>query len=556
MKYSGAMFIMLLLSSCATDSFNYPYADGETAECAAAALFDPLASLYPDTDVSSGADEFITDIPKNAAGSVILIVRVSDADEEFRISLSGDKTESIEFFELQDIPVLQNTGYFGMTEKNIGFDNKYIIRNAPFSVYEVLKPSSPGIFSGKKVYAFFLKRRIEADSDFGAVHTEITVRGASGKLIGELSWILNVHSVVLPEGEGNELYYTNWFRGPQEGFSRRFDEDWWRLMESHLKFMREGGQNVAKIHESIIFDNVEGQQRLNARRLDRFMSLAEKIGFLMFEGPPPAGRGSAFLKKDIVLKFSGYETYTDEATELIAEAYGPLYDFLLERGSLEVWLQHVLDEPLSKHSGSYQWTAAQIRRAMPGVRILDAIKTRKPLVGVVNIWIPLVSDFQSNYNFFSGRMDEGEEVWTYGCMVPGGPWLNRTMDQERLRSVYIGWGSSKFGTKGYLRWDLDSWRKNQNIWEGELSGSEDSLIRRPFGDGFVVFPGENGLLLSTTRWEAGRIGMDDYRLLEMMKDNDIDAYKRIVSMCFTDFKTYNTDPAVYRKARKELLLNL
>ena len=559
-SYSPPTRVLLLISAiwislfgCSTRSFNYSFGAEERAIGVSAGFFDPLAPLYPDTDIAAGQRAFVTDIPRNAAGSVVVLVETSDPGEVFSIELSSGTIGNISFYELQDIPVLKNTGFFGMTEKKLGFENRNIIRHAPFSVYEVLMPSKVGRFTGKRRYAFYLKLRISDVEERERIKTDVLIRNENGTTAESLTWILNVHPVTLSEGEGAELYYTNWFRGPQEGFSERYDEEWWQLMGEHLTFMREGGQNVAKIPQTVVFDSVNSQWILNEERLERFLSLCEDNGFFLFEGPRPAARKSSFLKRGVVIKPGRWDTGTREAATFIQNTYQPLYQFLVKRGSTEKWVQHVLDEPMSKHAKDYQWVAAEMRRAMPGIRIIDAVRSREPLVGAVNVWSPLVSEYQKNRDFFVERQKMGEEVWIYSCMVPGGSWLNRTMDQERLRSVYVGWGTALFGVTGYLRWDLDSWRGNQNIWEGELSGSEDDLVRRPFGDGFVTFPGENGRLLSTTRWEAGRIGMEDYRLLMLLKKVDEEAFERIVSICFTDFKTYETDSRIYRRARRELL---
>ena len=35
-----------------------------------------------------------------------------------------------------------------------------------------------------------------------------------------------------------------------------------------------------------------------------------------------------------------------------------------------------------------------------------------------------------------------------------GKWLNRTLDMEKIRQVYFGWGGSKYNTMGYLHWGL------------------------------------------------------------------------------------------------------
>ena len=545
---------LFFIFGCRTDSFNLPIIDPDSRPIeSSSALFDPLAPLYPDTDILYGRNSFESDVPRGSQASVALMVSTPVNEDKIKITAAGPE-HSVELFELLDIPVYENTGFFGMTEQNLGFYNKNVVRNAPFRIYEVLLPSLRKEFSGKTRYAFLLKLPVSDEAPAGPIPIRIEVRTAPEKPAEVLEWTVNVHPVLAPVGEGSELLYTNWFRGPQEGFSNRFDGDWWRMMEDHIRFMRSGGQNVIKVPNAVVFDGIDsGEPVLNAERLERFLSLCEEYDFLRFEGSPTAIRKTGHRRRGVLVKFGRSETGTAEAEKSLKQAYSQLYEFLEERGSTDVWLQHILDEPLEKHAGPYQWIAAELDEIMPGVRIVEATKARRPLAGAVDVWAPLVSDYQHHREFFTERQSLGEEVWIYSCMVPGGAWLNRTMDQERLRSVYIGWGCSLFDVTGYLRWDLDSWRDDQDIWEGELSGSPDKLIRRPFGDGFATFPDGEGGLLSTTRWEAGRVGTEDYRLLQLLKERNPKEHRRIIALCFEDFKRYETDPSIYRNAKKQLL---
>jgi len=539
--------------SCQTKSFNHPVEPLRSDLTLQAALFDSLAPLYPDTDVPSGAASFTTDIPRKAAGSVVVMVRPSSPDSVIDIRLEGDESADVKFHTMAAVPVRHNTGYFGMTESKIGFDHRNFVRHAPFEIFEVLEPAKPGSFGGEDVYAFFLKRRMGADENPGRRTIRITVTDTATGAVQRLTWHLEVHPTVLPEGPDKELLNTHWFNGPHEGFEERFDEAWWRLLEDQMAFRREGGQNVSWVPKYLMFDTVDGRDILNIDRLARYMDLGEKHGVLLFEGYMMARREKSFRSRRVVVGTPRYLAGTDEAAAYIRDTYGPLQDFLEERGASDRWVQHILDEPLGKQAPDYQWIAAELRTVMPGVRIIEATKTRAPLVGAVDIWNPLVSDYQKNRDFFLERREDGDEVWIYTCMVPGGPWVNRLMDQERLRGVYIGWGTAKFDIGGYLRWGFDQWRRDQDIWNGDLSTTWSGRIHLPQGDEFVVFPGPEGTLISTTRWEAGRLGREDYRLLMTLKEVNPAAFDEVIALCFTDFKTYETDPAVYREARRRLL---
>ena len=69
-----------------------------------------------------------------------------------------------------------------------------------------------------------------------------------------------------------------------------------------------------------------------------------------------------------------------------------------------------------------------------------------------------INDFQENQDFFKTRETKGEKVLIYTCLVPGGKWLNRTLDMEKIRQVYFGWAGSKYNTFGYLHWGLNQYK--------------------------------------------------------------------------------------------------
>ena len=71
------------------------------------------------------------------------------------------------------------------------------------------------------------------------------------------------------------------------------------------------------------------------------------------------------------------------------------------------------------------------------------------------IGVRLINDFQENEEFFREREREGDKILVYTCLIPGGPWLNRTLDMEHLRQVYFGWGAARYNTMGFLHWGLN-----------------------------------------------------------------------------------------------------
>jgi hypothetical protein len=74
----------------------------------------------------------------------------------------------------------------------------------------------------------------------------------------------------------------------------------------------------------------------------------------------------------------------------------------------------------------------------------------------------------------------------------------------------------------------------------------------PAGDTHVVYPGESGPL-SSTRFEAHRLGIEDFELLETLRLRDPKRMDALVSRLFRTYTDYETSLSAYRSVRRELL---
>jgi hypothetical protein len=137
--------------------------------------------------------------------------------------------------------------------------------------------------------------------------------------------------------------------------------------------------------------------------------------------------------------------------------------------------------------------------------------------------------------------------------VPGGPWLNRLLDQERLRPVYLGWALARFELDGFLHWGFNHYRKDVDPYATSVvphgKGPPNFL---PAGDSHVVYPGKQGPC-SGLRFEAHRIGMEDAELLNQLKAVDPERALAVMNMVFRAFDDYDKEVPAYRAARLELL---
>jgi hypothetical protein len=171
------------------------------------------------------------------------------------------------------------------------------------------------------------------------------------------------------------------------------------------------------------------------------------------------------------------------------------------------------------------------------------------VAGLVDVWCPQVQEYQANREFFDGRKSAGDRVWVYTCLSPGGPWLNRLLDEERLRQVYIGWALAKYDLQGYLHWggNFHTAKPFEELVRFHMEGQY-----LPAGDSHILYPLPDGPL-SSHRFEAHRIGFEDCELLAQLKSHDSRRADQIIAGVVQGFDKYSRDVTAYRAARTLLL---
>lgn len=520
-------------------------------------LFDELDPIYPDTEIKKEIDYVLLDAPRGGVLSVNVLLNKLEKRDIISIkhNLEGffDKTK---ISRLLDVPVEENTGLESRTEQYDKKTNPYVLRKAPFNVYEVLQPIEFPFLSENETEAFNIKWTLPMGLSEGSYKSSIVIKGLNFSKILNITTV--VHKTIVPPAGYNTYGYTNWFSLQNIAKMHQvtmWSEGHWDLIKKYAIVMAEGRQNVFWVTLPDMFDLVHGEQQLQSDRLEKLIKIFSEAGIYYVEFAPLAHRSKGdWSSKTLSSKLkSGMLVNSEEGYEFYENIFKQLKSIIDKNNWNGRTMFHISDEPTDEVVADYKLFVEHLRKYFPNSPIIEATMTLG-LSGVVDYWCPQVQEFQKHQDFFENRKKDGDQVWVYSCLVPGGKWLNRLLDQHKLRQVYIGWSLAKFELGGYLHWGLNHYQTPNPFVKSVVDHPDlpGSINKLPAGDTHIIYPGINEPWTSL-RFNAHRIGMEDAELFKVL-----DKKERIKLMenCFKLYDDYKTDVVLYRQVRKMLLEKL
>ncbi len=515
-------------------------------------LRDALEFLYADSTVSKRPLASVTvDVARGGIGSVHVLINGLTPGQFVRFSVrSGGKAVSgATWFRLIDVPVEANTGPVGFTEK-AGEQNPFVTRRAPFRVFDAMEPVQDSLKSTAPTLA--LRLHLPANRPGRRTCALDIQSGAERKT---LAFTLHVHAVAVPPVGEKSLPYTNWFSfalmAERHGLAA-WSEAHWRMIRRYAELMVHARQNTFWVPLGDIFSADSKAPVLNRPRLRRIVKTFTDAGMHFIEGGHLANRtGGEWLATSFETALTRVRATAPEGNLSLAGLTRQLVEEIDKNGWRDRWIQHVTDEPTEGNAVDYRILVGMVRRHMPGLPILDATMDPK-LVGSVNIWCPQAQEYQKERAAFEAQRAFGDRIWFYTCCFPGGPWLNRLLDQELLRPALFGWGAAKFNLDGFLHWGLNHYRPQQDPFKLSVVSHGGSNFL-PAGDTHIVYPGKNGPW-SSLRLEAQREGFEDYELLRLLRSRQAAKAEGIIRKAFQRFDRYTKNVKVFRAARRDLLV--
>jgi len=522
-------------------------------------LIDEVQEFYPDTKLDQPVKRLTMHAARNTRASVHVMITGLKGTETIRFSESdknGKPTSGIGWFRMIDVPVIENTGLDRNTEKYSGKINPYVIRRAPFRIYDPIRPVSSPIAADSTSMALRMEVPIDRTSSPGEYIHHIKLD--FGDHVESLEFVMVVHRAAVPPVSRSTISYINWINIDNictiHGVEK-WSEPFWDMLGKYARTMARGRQNAFWFiwPDYFAFDSAGNVVGFRPDRLERYIRVFLDAGLTTIHGAPIVGRRNWTGSTDMLLSVRAadgkeVDAVSEKGKRMLSQMAERIIAVMKKNNWDGQWLQGLFDEPEDAYVDRYRELISLLRGLKPDIKILEATMTMN-VSGLVNVWCPQVQEYQANQEFFDKRKAAGDKVWVYTCLSPGGPWLNRLLDEERIRQVYIGWALAKYDLQGYLHWGLN-FHTPKPFEELVRFHMEGQFL--PAGDSHILYPLHNGPL-SSHRFEAHRIGMEDYELLAQLKLHDPPRAQRIIAQVLQGFDKYSKDVAAYRKARNLLL---
>ncbi|HLN02500.1 MAG TPA: DUF4091 domain-containing protein [Bryobacteraceae bacterium] len=548
----------------ATFRFSIPAFLAATAACGAAELqvwpVDSLTKVFDDDSPGTNrASEDMWLIARNGHTSVQFAVRTTEpvAALDATIKLRGGlRTE------------VRRVGYVPVRANPPGSPADEVLRAAPAKFPDPLFEDFPFRLDANQTTAIWVTVYAPAGTKPGVYRGEATFRDGKRRVAGVPFRIEVTHATVPAK---QSLKVTTWFDLGQDRLGRYYDignnpERYWEVAGNIGRVLADHKQNVLITPVLSLTDaRVKGDGTLSYgfSRLDRWIETFTRLGALdLIEGGHLMDRASGY---DSPISIPVLATENGEVHRMNVGADDPraaahfnsflpaLYAHLQEKGWLNRYVQHVLDEAHGTEPPVYLRYVAIIRKNLPGVPTVDAIDQTAGLLGeACDIWVPQLGKFDDGFDAIRAHVSKGGQAWFYTCLYPQKRYLNRFIDYPLLKTRLLHWFNFRYDFTGFLHW-------GGNYWDGDPYANvepaiEDGKEVLPAGDAFITYPWrEKNSIHSSIRFEAEREGIEDYELLHALAATDPDKARQLATKAIPGLTDYIRDVPTFRRLQAELL---
>ena len=348
---------------------------------------------------------------------------------------------------------------------------------------------------------------------------------------------LTVIDAVLPE---QTLINTEWFHADciADYFNVPvFSEEHWTYIESFMEaFLKCGNNMILTPVFTPPLDTDIGGERTTVQLVDvkkengaysfnfdkfrRWVELAKKVGIKYFEISHLFSQWGAFAAPKVMAEVDGeYKRIFGWETEAAGEEYSTfLHTFLPELikvieelGIKDVTVFHVSDEPSEEQVESYAKAKNVVADILKDFTIIDALSDYEFFEkGFIKQPIPATSSIEE-------FIEKGfENRWTYYCCGQGEDLSNRFFGMPLSATRILGTQLYIHEIKGFLQWGFNFYNSAKSLRHISPYEVTDADCAFPSGDSFLVYPYDNGAIMSV-RGEVIFESLQDMRAMQLLE---------------------------------------
>lgn len=514
-------------------------------------LFDENTWLYPDTVLESSQKSSLPVFLARGghAGLQLLTDCVLAQPEPVQLSAVLPQGVSVQWYQLLPTLVEANSdAHTGTTQKYEEVAD-FVTRKAPFLVYDITEELTQPVLKPGRT-ALFVRFYAEEEVQPGSFEATLTVTLQQETLRVQLPF--TVTNAKVPALSQTTFGVINWLNLPELAENHRVEEnspEFWDVTDRYLDHQRELRCNHLVLPGGVPVYNEQGElQSFDFAQCEELGKRALKKGFAFIYGGFVArfevwNEPEQYLLWDRTVSVTSLEGYRQLKLYFTA-----LWNMVQKNGWEHCWMQCLVDEPQFPNSLSYRALSAICRKFMPGVTIHDPVESTD-VEGAMDIWCVKQAVFQKYRETFKKLQEIGESLWVYTCGFPTGKWMNRATDLPLLAGRLPFWMCAAENFDGFLHWGYNVYHHSDPVLHNCYT--EDGKATMPPGNGFIVYPGKEGPV-SSLRAQLQLFGAEDCELLRQLP---AEKCQRLVGSLCKSFEEYVSDPAVFAKVRKELLLS-
>lgn len=515
-------------------------------------IFSDSEWTFPDSP-HNGITHVNVTIPQNGHTGFQILGDDLLSDRLVSVDILWDDKNNLNahIYELLPVGVNENTAPTIMTTTDFESCKDYVTRQAPFYVYDALKPFK-GEFTGNRLA---LMVDLYAPSNAPSqLHTgSLVISFQTGKDI-IIPIACEVFDVLVPKLSETKLGMLNFFdyqNLSHQHAVKSSSKEYWEIFRKYVRAQ-------LNLHCTHIMLPIGKPIYANDTVIDfDFSDTVHAAKIALEEGAPFICGGHIAHWRE----WTGSEYFLswDEKMSIATEEgyfqirlYFSRWASIVEENQWgHLVTQALADEPQDHNTSAYRILAAMFRKFLPKIPIIEAVETTN-LGGGVDIWVPKQDTYEKHRAKYDKLKELGETMWFYTCAFPAGPMMNRSMDLPLIISRTVLWMGAQYGLSGFLHWGFNFYI-GDDIWNSACCPHKGALL--PAGDAHIVYPYKDSLLHSM-RFISQRNGAEEYELLMQLSEVDISLLNSIVSTVCTSFSSYTSDSNILLTARKELLASL